>query len=292
MQTELEQAIGAAVDQAAAGSLLVGGLLTTVIALAAVLTLRFFLVRLVKGKAEILDEDQRRWLNRINNGATIFVLVCLVFIWAPQLHTFALSLTAVAVAIVLTTKELLMCLTGGLLRATTKSFDIGDWITVDSLTGEVLQITGLATMVEEIDTAGKTYQFTGRSIQIPNSKFLTANVENANFIKEHVYHDVPITVQYADLDPMALTAELQKITEKYFAPLREEAEKFNKRIEKKVGLDFAEPEPQFFLRTTDVGHNIYTVRMFVPTRQAAKIGADITRDFLFHVHKTRNKNAA
>jgi len=155
-----------------------------------------------------------------------------------------------------------------------------------------MRITGMATMVQEIDPTGKTYQFTGRSIQIPNSKFLTANVENANFIKDHVYHDVPITVQYADLDPAALTAELQKITEKYFAPLREEAVKFNKKIEKKVALDFAEPEPQFFLRTTDIGHYVHSVRMFVPTRQAAQIGADITRDFLSYVHQARNKNAA
>ncbi len=292
MDTELEQAIEEAVEQAVTGNLLIGGLITTAIITAAILALRFFLIRLIKGKAEILDKDQRRWINRINNGTTIIVLISLVFIWAPQLHTFALSLTAFAVAVVLTTKELLMCLTGGLLRAITKPFDIGDWIAVDGLTGEVMRITAMTTLVEEIDTAGKTYQFTGHTIQIPNSKFLSANVENANFIKNYVYYDVPITVQYADLDPVKLMTELQKITEKYFSPFREEAVKFNKRIEKKAAVDFSDPEPQYFLKTTDAGYNIFTVRFFLPTQQAAQTGTEITRDFLSYVHKTQNKKAA
>ncbi len=292
MEADIEHAIEAAVEDAITGNILVTGAVTTAVVTGALLILRFFLVRAIKGKAEILDKDQRRWINRINNATTILILICLVFIWAPQLHTFALSLTAVAVAVVLTTKELLMCLTGGFLRATSKPFDIGDWITVDGLTGEVMKITAMTTMVEEIDVVGKTYQFTGRTIQIPNSKFLTVNVENANFIKSHIYYDVPIAVQYAELDPAKLRAELENITEKHFAPLREDAVKFNKRVERKAAVDFADPEPQFFVKTTELGHNIFTVRMFVPTQQAARISAEITQDFLSYIHKARKRSAA
>ena len=289
MATELEKAIETAIDDALVENILVGGLFTTAIILLAILALRFFLVRLIRGKTEILDKDQRRWLNRINNSTTGLVLLSLVFIWAPQIHTFALSLTAFAVAVVLTTKELLMCLTGGFLRATTKPFGIGDWITVDNVTGEVMRITAMTTTIEGIDMAARTYQFTGHTIQIPNSKFLTANVENSNFIKSYIYYDVPITVQYADLDPAKLMTELQKITTKYFAPYHDEAVKFNKKVERKAAVDFADPEAQFFLKTTDIGHNIYMVRFFVPTQHAARIGTEITRDFLSYVHKLKAK---
>lgn len=291
MKAEMEQAVEKALGSIITPDLLIGGMFTTVIILAAVLGLRFFLIRLVRGKREILDKDQRRWINRINNSATILVLLCLVFIWAPQLHTFALSLTAFAAAVALATKELLMCLTGGFLRAAAKPFDIGDWITVDGQTGEVMRVTAMTTFVEQIDMAGKTYQFTGHTIQIPNSKFLSFNVENANFTKNHVYYDVPITVQYADLDPAALMAELGKITEGYFAPLRETAIKFNRRVERKAAVDFADPEPQFFLKTTDIGHNVFTVRIFVPAQKAAQIAAGITCDFLSHVHHEKGQKA-
>ncbi len=271
-----------------AGDYLVAGMIETAALIAVILALRFFLIRLIRRNTEILNKDQRRQINRVNNGATVLILVCLVFIWAPQLHTFVLSLTAVAVAIVLTTKEILMCLTGGFLRATTKPFDVGDWITVDGATGEVMRITQLATLMEEIDTVGKSYQFTGRTVQIPNSKFLTANVENANFIKSHIYLDVPVAVQFTDVDPAKMMRELEKVTEKHFAPFREEAVKFNRRIEKKAAVDFADPEPHFSLRTTDLGHYVFTARLFVPTRQAAQIGAEITKDFLHAVHRARS----
>ncbi len=289
MERELEQAVDQAVQEAVSGQLFIQGGITTIIVVAAIFLLRYFLTKFVKGRVEIYDEDQRRWLNRINNGTVLLILVLLVFIWAPQIQTFALSLTAVAVAVVLTIKELLMCLTGGFLRATSKPFEIGDWITVDGMTGEVMQITALTTTIEEIDTAHRSYQFTGRTIQIPNSRFLTSNAENANFIKSYVYQDIPITVQYGDLDPTLLMNELQTIAETYFAPHREEAVRFNKKVEKKVALDFEDPEPRFFLRTRDDGHNIFTVRMFLPTKKTAEISTNVTRDFLKFVYDLRNQ---
>lgn len=289
MDKNIEQAVDQAVQEAVNQQLLIQGGITTIFIIAGILVARYFLSRFIKGKSEILEKGQRRWLNNINNATVLVILVALVFIWAPQIHTFALSLTAFAVAVVLTTKELLMCLTGGFLRATTKPFDIGDWITVDGMTGEVMRITGLATTLEEIDTAHGGYRFTGRTIHIPNSRYLSVNAENANFIRSYVYQTVPITVQYGDLDPEKLMTELQKITETYFAPYREDALKFNKKVERKVAVDFDDPDPQFFLRTKEDGHNIFTVRMFVPTMQAADISTNITRDFLKFVYDLKNR---
>lgn len=283
-EEQLQQAVDQAVHSAVNQQLLIQGGITTVFIIMGILIARYFLTGFVKGKSEILEKGQRRWINHINNATVLVVLVALVFIWAPQIHTFALSLTAFAVAVVLTTKELLMCLTGGFLRATTKPFDIGDWITVDGMTGEVMRITALATTLEEIDTAHGGYRYTGRTIQIPNSRFLSTNTENANFIRNYVYHTIPITVQYGDLDPEKMMAELQKITETYFASHRDGAIKFNKKVERKVAVDFDDPDPQFFLRTKEDGHNIFTVRMFVPTKDAADISTNITKDFLKFVY--------
>lgn len=241
---------------------------------------RYFLTKYIKSKSRILDKNLRRWINRVNNTSVFLIIFSLVFIWGPEIQHLALSLTAVAVAIVLITKELLMCLTGGFLYASTKPFDVGDWITVDGITGEVTKATTLVTVIEEVDRFNKTYQYTGRTIQIPNSKFLSAIIENGNFIKDYIYHDITITTQYTDLDPEKLTNELKTIAETYFTPFREAAEKFIKRVEQKVALDFADAEPQYLLKTTDLGHNLFTVRLLVPTKNVAQINSSITRDFL------------
>lgn len=291
MNEDINVAIDKAVSDAVYQSWGLQGVLTSVVVIFALVFLRYTLVRIVRGKKEILDKDQRRWINRINNSTSVMGLTVLVFIWAPQLHTFALSLTAVAVAVVLTTKELLMCLTGGFMRASNKSFDIGDWIRVDGVMGEVLSITAMTTLIEEVDVTDKSFQFTGRSVQVPNSKFLTINVENQNFLKDYTYHNIPITVQSDSLDPVLLMKQLEKITHKYFANYKEAAMQFNKRVEKKTALNFGDVDPQFFLKTTDGGHVTYTARFFAPTAKSAALASDITRDFLSYAHKQKSKHA-
>ena len=85
-------------------------LLTSVIFIAFLWSLQVLLIRMVRGKKEVLSKDQRRWINLIKNGIIVSVLLALVLIWAPQLQTFALSLTAFAVALVVATKEMILCI--------------------------------------------------------------------------------------------------------------------------------------------------------------------------------------
>lgn len=270
--------------------LLTEGVVSSLVVVMVLISLRFVLVHFIKRKAEILDKDQRRWINRINNSASILIVFFLTLIWAPQLQTFALSLTAVAVAIVLTTKELLMCLTGGFLRASSNIFNIGDWIKVDGIMGEVMKISATTTLIEKVDTETGSYDFTGETIQIPNSRFLTANIENANFIKKYIYHHVNIAIQFSDVDAQHLLNKFREIATKAFTPYQEDALKFNRRVEKKAALDFADPDPQFSLKTTDLGHYRFSVRMFIPTKQAAQIELHITEEFLAFIHAERQKS--
>jgi small-conductance mechanosensitive channel len=67
----------------------------------------------------------------------VLLLLGLVLIWAPQLWTFALSLAAVAVEIVVATKEMILCISGSLMRASPRAFSVGDWIEVADVRGEV-----------------------------------------------------------------------------------------------------------------------------------------------------------
>src|SRR5687768_12554003 len=121
------------------------GLVASLILVVVLLTARFFLVRAVrrKSKSDILSKDQRVWMTRIKNGTIILLLFGLILIWAPQLQAIALSLTAVAVALVVATKEMILCLTGAFMRVTTQPFKVGDWVKIDDVTGEVVDLNAL-----------------------------------------------------------------------------------------------------------------------------------------------------
>jgi hypothetical protein len=76
--------------------------------------LRFGLTRMILARAEsgVLSEAQRRRVSHVRFATLVVSIVGPVLIWAPELQNFALSLTAVAVALVIATKELLLCLSG------------------------------------------------------------------------------------------------------------------------------------------------------------------------------------
>jgi small-conductance mechanosensitive channel len=174
-------------------------------------------------------------------------------------------------------------------RATTQPFKAGEWITIDGVTGEVVDLDAFAFRLQEVDMAGKTYQFTGRTITVPNSKLFTHNIENANFFKAYIFEDVRIAVQYADIDPAEALDALKDIAEQYFAPYRDESVSFNRKIRRRAGVDIGSAEPVFDLTTSELGHYQFHVRFFLPTAVAPSIGSDVTRDFLTRIHVMRGK---
>lgn len=264
-------------------------ILTSLFLITAIVLARGFLIRYVRKDAEILGKEQRRWTIRIKNTAAIIMLIGLVLIWAPQLHTFALSIAAFAVALVVATKEMILCLTGALMRAASQPFKVGEWITVDKITGEVIDFDAFSFSLQEVDMEGKTYQFTGRTITIPNSKLFTSNIENANFFKAYIFEDVRVAVQYADIDPSVAVTIFQEVSEQYFAPYRKDSSTFNRKIRKRAAIDIGSAEPVFDFTTSELGHYQFHGRFFLPTAQASNIGSDISREFLTRIHALRLK---
>ncbi len=265
------------------GHKLVPDLVATLVLVFAVLLTRAFLLRLARGGAATLSENQRRWSVGIRNGTWAVLVVGLFFVWAPQLHTLALSITAFAVAVVLATREVIACLVGGLIRAGTQPFKVGDWVTIEGVSGEVVDVDSMRVHLREIDLAGHTYQYTGQSHLVPNVKLLTATVGKASYLKKFVLHDVPLSVQYtpqAGRDPDALMTRLRELVEKHYAPHREQAGKYLEEMRNRTHVEVQAGEPQLFLHASEHSHYQFTVRLLLPTRQAAQIATDITSDFV------------
>lgn len=262
-------------------------ILTTLVFLVVVWLARRVAIKYVWRDAEVLSKDQRSWIIRIKNFSAFIIILGMILIWAPQLHTFALSLAAFAVAVVVATKEMILCVMGAIVRVTTTPFRSGDWITVDGTTGEVVDIDAFTFRLQEVDMKGKSYQFTGRTISIPNSRLFSTSVENANFFKSYLFEDIRIAVPHDDIQPAEEMRAFREIAERYFTPYRNEAVAFNRKIRRRTGMGIGSAEPAFDLSTTDLGHYVFQVKMFLPTIAAASVRADITHDFLDYIQTCR-----
>src|SRR5690554_3863890 len=117
--------------------------------LVVVLVLNSLISRFIRRTVDA-SELRRKWLVQSRNGIILIFILRLILIWGEELRTLALSVVAIAVAFVVATKELILCVTGSLLKAGAGSFNIGDRIQVKDFRGDVIDQTLLATTILEV----------------------------------------------------------------------------------------------------------------------------------------------
>lgn len=257
----------------------------SVLIISLVLLVRHFSVKRIRGDIAFLTEDQRKWISRTKNGSFSFIVIILFILWKSEINEFALSVTAIAVAIVVASKEIILCFTGSIQRASSRSFRIGDWIEVGTLCGEVIEHNMMATVIQEIDLHHGQYNYTGKTATLPNSMFFTYPVKNLNFMKRYVYHKFSICVRdFVNLYP-TLPDLLEKI-DTHCEDFIEVARRYNGVIEKHAGVDLPGSEPHIHIASTSTGEQKVYYVIFCPTEKASHLEQLIRQDFMEMYEKT------
>jgi small-conductance mechanosensitive channel len=265
--------------QAVIDFLLTHKLLFTVLIIMIISLIRRLILSMIRGDDAFVSEDQRSWMSRTKNGSFITLVLLLFVLWQSEINEFALSVTAIAVAIVVASKEIILCFTGSIQRASSRSFRIGDWIEVGKICGEVIEHNMMATVIQEIDLYHGQYHYTGKTATLPNSMFFTYPVKNLNFMKRYVYHDFAIIVpKFVNLYPL-VPLMLEKIDEhiNYFS---EVAKRYNAMIEKHAGVDLPGSEPHIHITSGGTGEQVVHFMLFCPTDKATHLEQEIRADFM------------
>ncbi len=240
---------------------------------------RMLLVRWITHQEKMPADQRRRWLVNSRN-ALIFVLVAgLVLIWVNELRTLAVSLLAIAVAFVIATKELILCLSGALLRRVTDAYDLGDRIEIAGMRGEVIDITYLGTTLREIGPGRGGQQYTGRSVIVPHSLMLNNSVVNESFTGVYQVHLFTIPWKM-DEDWQRAEHLLLEAAREESAPVLERARAHMKRLENQQGIEPPSLDPRVVLEISEPGRINFHVRVPVPSDRLSRIEQAILRRFL------------
>lgn len=252
---------------------LIGSLLLVV----ALLVARWLAVRAIRRRTAAPPQLQRRWAASVRNVFLVLLVVGLVLIWAPQLRTFALSLTAVAVALVVATKELILCFSGSFLRASSRAFAIGDLIEVAGVRGEVADHNVFATTLHEVGGPEQVYRPTGQTLVVPNSVLLTQPVRNHGGLGGHAFHRFLLTFE-TPLEPFRHESLIRGIVERHLAPFRAGARAVAAEIERHSGAAQAVDAPALRFATSELGRQRVEVTLLAPLAEAAALEHAIARD--------------
>ena len=80
----------------------------TALIIVLVYILRRFILSKIRGDVAFVSEEQRNWMSRTKNGSFALLVILLFILWKSEINEFALSVTAIAVAIVVASKEIIL----------------------------------------------------------------------------------------------------------------------------------------------------------------------------------------
>ena len=229
------------------------------------------------GRARGGDRHRRRVGLRVAlNGLLVLALFAL---WISQLQTVVLSLAAVMVALVIATKELIMCAAGAVLRVGGHLFRVGDRIAVRGLHGEVIDHGLFSTTLQELSHAGAGHRGTGRTVVLPNSAFLTEAVRIEAGPRRYAPHRFALTLEHP-IRPGEPLAELRRMAAEACAGDRERAARFHSMAASRTGSEDEGPEPRVRVSTNDIGKMVFEVSVYCLVEEADALEATIATAWL------------
>ena len=263
----------------------------SVLMVVALLVLRGILLNLyLRRHPHYSIEEKRRSLVLSRNLTLILTIFGLAVIWATQIQTLALSMFAVAAAIVVATKELIMCLSGSILRSVTKQYSVGDYIEVDGLRGRVVDINLLNTLMMQIGPNPLVGQLSGKTLSFPNSLLLNHSVRRDNILGDYVIHtvEIPVPIHFdSDVIVGRLKAVLEPLCQPYVPAIQRHLE--NVQAEKLFITPAAQP------RVTRVPHDdkvyLIIVRYASPVAKRLEIQQAVIDEFLRVQYRLLNPQA-
>lgn len=253
--------------------------LKSLILLLFLIIVRALAVRWIAGNPTLSMESKRRWVVTTRNSVVFAFLIGLVIIWAHELQAFAVSLVALAAAMVLATKELILCWSGAALRVGGKVYAVGDRIQIAGYRGVVLDHDVFATKLLEIGPGQSAHLYTGRVAVFPNSLLFTNTLIKENPDQEYGLYTLVVPIK-ADDDWRKAERTLVEAAKAECAPFMEEAVRQMKLLEQANLLEAPSPEPRITIQLPDSGKIHLVLRFPAPDRGRSRIEQAILRRYL------------
>jgi small-conductance mechanosensitive channel len=251
---------------------------STLVLIVAIMVLRRMSARYIRRNVATADL-RRKWLVNSRNGLLLLLLLGLVMIWGNELRTLALSIVAIAVAFVVATKELILCLTGSLLKSSAGAFNLGDRIQVKDFRGDVIDHNLLTTTVMEVGPGKSMHQRTGRMIIVPNAIFVSEPVVNESFTEKFGFHVLTVPFKREDDWDAARKAFLEA-AERHCAPFIEQVRTHMGRVSDLRGLGLPPVEPRVTIHLPSATEVHLVVRLPVPAGQRSSVEQAVLQEVL------------
>jgi len=210
------------------------------------------------------------------NLVLVVAFVLIGTIWASKIAGAALSLAAVAGAMLIVSKEFLMNLLGSAMLAVSKPYRVGDFIEIDGFAGRVLDSNMVGTTIAETLEA---HQLTGRTVSVPHALLLTKPVRNLTATGAFMINILPFALQPTE-DLLENEEALLTAANKVCAPWLAEANEHLRRQESRELIDLPSAEPRVLIQMSNAKEYILALRYCCRPNDRVKVEQSLTRLYL------------
>lgn len=254
-------------------------ILTTICVLVLRFMLKAYLHRRFLSLSEIEYEGKVHQQQQFFRWVNILTILSLLLVWFAQLQSVLLSVVAIAAALVVATKEIILCFMGGVYIRFSHGFSVKDRIEINNTRGYVMKHGMLYTRVLEIGPEKESQQTTGTIITIPNAIFLTHTLKNESYfggytIKSFHFH-VPIHMEVQEAEEF-----LQEEANNIIEPYKEIAQKVIVEACKEEGLSLPTVHIRIKLLYSIDGKISILLKMPVESTQIADTEQKLLRSYI------------
>lgn len=251
-------------------------LLITGVYFVVLMSIRFGIGHTILKRESLEPEMKQRWLVSVRNIVFIVFLLGLALIWASEIETVAVSMVAVAAALVLATREMILCLLGALYRSSTNAYSIGDRIEINGLKGQVIDTDMLSTTVIEVTQASVTKGSVGRVVTIPNSQLLTQSVFNASRLGRFGMYTVVVQLP-RNIDWLAAEAVMLQVARDEIGRYAGDLVKHARELQRQHGLGVPLLTPRLRVALHNFEYTELQLYLPVPINEEFEIEQKVVR---------------
>lgn len=244
-----------------------------------------FVGRLISATAGKYVQDQkkmhtiRKWTRYITTSFAIAWLLLLYNSHMQQDTPFTLFLIGIFLAgVAISMRDVFSNVVGWMIIISGKGYKAGDRIKIGNVSGDVIDIGVLRTIIAEIGNWVEADQSTGRLISIPNSMVLNNEVFNYTQGFDLIWNETKTLITF-ESDWKEAETILQEIADIDFLEKKEELKKRLKNARKQFMLQYNYISPKVYIDIKDSGVEL-TLRYMVRARRRRTLEDMISREIL------------
>lgn len=211
----------------------------------------------------------------VKNLILACAMVALSIIWASKIAGVALSVAAVAGAMLIVSKDFLASLLGTAVFTITRPYRVGDFIEIGGVSGRVVDTSMLNTTVADTSEGNL---ITGANIILPHAMLLSMPVRNLTATGEYVLRLLPVSVLHRDL--MRCEPLLLKAAQEVCGEWVDEASRHLKLMESRELIDLPSGNPRVIMDLSKHEHAVLTLRYACRPDERIDVEQAILRRYL------------